>query len=158
MAEINGIFRGQRVSSSGLRASRQWMNLISNNIANANTVDSGKRAKDGNYVPYARQVPVFAKVLSENFRENKVNSDVINGVKVEDVVHVKDNVKKIYDPNHPAARRPGTQDAGYVYFPAISNGQEMADMKMASSSYEANVTALSVSTKMLQQALSLGRR
>lgn len=154
---INDIFRASRIAASGLKSNRQWMNMIANNIANANTLDTGIRSKRGNFVPYARQVPIFAKVLSEKFRENEKNSDVINGVKVKKVVELKKDVKKVYAPTHPAARRAGTQDAGYVYYPSISTSQEMADMRIASASYEANLSVISLSSKMNQQALTIGR-
>lgn len=154
---IPNLFRSSEIAASGLRSNRSWMNIISNNIANINTVDTGKKTKDGNYVPYARQVPVFAKVLSENFRENRVNGDVVNGVEVKDIAQLKDNVKKVYDPSHPAARTSGP-DAGYVFFPAVSLWQEISDMKLAAASYEANLTAMSISNKMNEQALQISRR
>lgn len=156
-SNINDMFRSQRISSTGMRAARSWMNIISNNVANLNTLDSGKRMQDGNFQPYARQVPVFAKVLSEKFRENKVNEDVLNGVKTDEVVELKKSVKKVYDPSHPAARKPGTVDAGYVYYPQISLGQEMSDLKIAAATYEANLTVMHTANRMMDQALSLGR-
>ena len=154
---IQGIFRAARIAGTGLRASRSWMNIISNNIANVNTVDTGKRTAQGNFIPYARQVPVFSKVLSENFRENKVNDDILNGVKVRDVAHLDKDFRKVYDPAHPASRVNGSGDVGYVYYPGINVSQEMADLKVAAASYEANVTVASVSEKMMKQAMSLGR-
>ena len=39
----------------------------------------------------------------------------------------------------------------------INVSQEMADLKVAAASYEANVTVASVSEKMMKQAMSLGR-
>ncbi|MBT7896075.1 MAG: flagellar basal body rod protein FlgC [Flavobacteriales bacterium] len=153
---IQEMFRSQYLAGSALKAGRGWMNTIMNNLANSNTVDTGKVGKDGNYVPYKRQVPVFSKVLSEKFRENKVNEDILNGVKVEDIADIPGEVK-IWDPSHPAARRAGTKDAGYVYFPKVVVAQEMADMRMASAYYEANLSAYSVSNKMMQGALSLGK-
>ena len=134
------------------------MNTISNNLANMNSVDTGKKAKDGNYVPYAREVPVFAKVLSEEFRRSKVNGNVVNGVEVKRVAHLDDNVRKVYDPSHPAARRAGTQDAGYVYYPNVSVAQEMSDMRMAAAFYEANLSVIAISKQMTEQALSISRR
>ena len=138
-----------------MKASRRWMNTISHNIANQHSLDTGVRDTDGNFVPYARQVPVFSKVLSEEFRRNRVNEDVRNGVAVKEVVALKDKIKKVYDPFHPAARKPGTKDAGYVYYPAISPSQEMADLRIAAASYEANLSVVAVSNRMTQQALSL---
>ena len=155
---MQNIFRSARIAASGLKANRNWMNVISNNIANAHSLDTGRMGKDGNYVPYARQVPVFEKVLSESFRRNRVNGDVRNGVAVKGNVSLKDGVKKVYNPTHPAARRPGTKDAGYVYYPAVSIPQEQADLRMAAASYEANLTVVAVSNRLTESALSLGRR
>ena len=82
LTNINNVFRTQKVASTGMRVARRWMDIISNNIANVNTLDTGKVDKDGNFIPYKREVPVLAKVSSENFRDNKVNGDVLNGVKI----------------------------------------------------------------------------
>lgn len=155
MSGINDLFRASKIAGSGMKASRNWMNIISHNLANQHSVDTGQKTADGNFVPYARQVPVFSKVLSEEFRRNRVNSDVANGVEVKEVLSLKDGIKKVYDPTHPAARRPGTEDAGYVYYPAVNTAQEMADLRVAAASYEANLSVVSVSKRMIQQALSI---
>ncbi len=155
---MGGIYQAARIAASGLKTSRSWMNIISNNIANAHALDTGVRAADGNFVPYSRQVPVFQKVLSESFRRNQVNGDVANGVAVKGVATLENKVEKTYDPSHPAARLPGTIDAGYVYRPAVNSAQELADMKLAASSYEANLSVMSTSNQMVESALNLGRR
>ena len=157
-SDVNSIFRSSRVAGSGLKAMRGWMNIISNNISNANSVDTGRRTGNGNFVPYARQIPVFAKVLSEKFRENNINGDVLNGVQVKRIATLNGDVRKVYDPAHPAARRAGTFDAGYVYYPNISSVQEMADMKVAAASYEANLSVIDISQRMMQQALQIGKK
>ncbi len=156
-ANISNVFRSSRIAASGLKSMRSWMNVISNNIANVNTVDTGIFDREGAYIPYSRQVPVFAKILSEKFRRNKVNSDVVNGVSVKDIAEFKGSVKKVFAPSHPAARPAGTEDAGYVYYPDISIAQEMADMKIAAASYEANVAVIGISNKMMQQAMLIAR-
>ena len=159
MAEgLTGLFHATHGAASGLRANRSWMNVLSNNIANAQTLDGGRRGADGNYTPYARQVPVFKKVLSDKFRDNRVNNDIRNGVEVKGIAKLEGKVRKVYDPTHPAARLAGTEDAGYVYYPDISIWQEVADMKIASASYEANLTVMSLSGKMTEQALQISRR
>lgn len=154
-AKVHDLFRSSRIAASGLKSSRTWMNMISNNISNMHTLDNGRIGKDGNLQPYARQVPLFAKILSEKFRQNRINGDVINGVHVKDIVELEGDIKKVYDPAHPAARKPGSADAGYVYYPNISVAQEMADLRIASAAYEANLSVISVSNKMNQQALSI---
>lgn len=154
---IKNIFRSSRVALSSMRAHRSWMNSISNNLANMHTLDTGKLDKSGNLTPYARQVPVFSKVLSEEFRRNRVNGDVINGVEVKEVTELEGKYKKVYDPTHPAARKNGA-DKGYVYYPDINTAQELADLKIASAAYEASLSVLSVTQKMQDQALSIATR
>ena len=156
-SNINDVFRATRVAASGLKVNRQWMNAISNNIANKLTLDTGVRDSSGNFVPYSRQLPIFSKVLSEKFRENRVNGDIVNGVRVKEMLEIKGSVKKIYAPSHPAARKAGSVDAGYVYYPSVSGSQEMADLRIASSAYEANLTVIALSYKMNRQALALAK-
>lgn len=151
---IKEVFRSSRTALSSLRAHRSWMNAISNNLANIHTLDTGKLDSSGNYIPYARQVPVFSKVLSEEFRKNRINEDPLNGVEVKEVAELKEDYKKVYDPTHPAARKSGA-DAGYVYYPNINTAQELADMRIASAAYDANISVISTSQRMSDQALSL---
>jgi flagellar basal-body rod protein FlgC len=96
--------------------------------------------------------------LSEKFRRSKVNENVLNGVEVKRVAHLQNNVRKVYEPDHPAARIAGTEDAGYVYYPKISVAQELADLRMAAASYEANLAVLDTSKQMMERALSIGKR
>ena len=105
----------------------------------------------------SRKIKRKRNLNSEKFRENRVNSDVANGVRVKEIKELKGGVKKVYDPAHPAARKAGTKDAGYVYFPAVSTSQEMADLRIASAAYEANLSVITHASKMNQQALSIGR-
>ncbi|MBB64374.1 MAG: flagellar basal body rod protein FlgC [Waddliaceae bacterium] len=155
---ISKLNRAGQIAATGLKANRGWMNVISNNIANAHSVDNGKRTANGNFVPYARQVPVFERILSENFRRNKVNGDVADGVAVKEVSELNDHIRKVFDPTHPAARKAGSPDAGYVYYPKISVAQEMADMQIASAAYEANLSIISVSQRMSENAMRISRR
>ena len=152
------MFRASKIAGTGLKVNRNWMNVISNNIANVHTVDTGKKSAQGNFIPYSRQVPVFSRVLSNKFRANKVNGDVQDGVAVNQVGRLEGEIRKVFDPSHPGARTEGSVDAGYVYYPKISIAQEMADMQMASASYEANLTVISVSGRMTEQALRISRR
>jgi len=152
MSDQQGLFYASGVAASGLRANRLWMNIVSNNLANAHTLDTGKMDANGNYAPYARQVPVFAKILDGK------QGAVRNGVEVKEVASLNGEVRKVYDPGHPAARQPGTSDAGYVYYPDISSAQEIADLRAAAASYEANLTVLAASKKMMSKALQINRR
>lgn len=153
---INNIFRTSRIAASGVHVSRQWLGFIANNVANKESVDTGVLAADGNLIPYKRQVPILEKVSSENFRDNRMKGDVENGVTVKKVVEMKD-VDKVYDPSHPAARKAGTVDAGYVWRPRINSVMEMADAKIAHALHDLSLTVMSIESKMFEESLTIGR-
>ncbi|MBB3109386.1 flagellar basal-body rod protein FlgC [Paenibacillus phyllosphaerae] len=146
------ITNGFDVSASALTAQRLRMDVISSNIANAETT----RAKfvNGQYVPYARKMVVleptqqsFADVLN-----GKMNGGTSSGVKVSKIVEDQSPFKQVYDPTNPDA------DAnGYVQMPNVDIAKEMVDMITASRSYEANVTALNTTKAMFSKALEIGK-
>ena len=125
------------IAVSGMRAQAERLRLISENMAN---VDSIAETKGGE--PYRRQVPVFKNYV-----------DAANGaqmVKVEKVI--KDNApfEKKYEPNHPAA------DAqGYVSYPNVNPLIEMMDMKEAQRSYDANLNVMKTARDMNAKVLDL---
>lgn len=145
-----GLFRAIEISSSGLTAERLRMDIIANNIANANST------KTENGKPYRRQIPVFE--ARESFRErlsrmlNKGTSFTGYGVRVKEIVKDKSPFTLIYDPNHPDA-----DEKGYVKMPNVNIVNEMVDMISATRAYEANVTALNAAKEMAKSAFEIGR-
>ncbi len=142
-------FDSMQTSASGLSAQRLRMNLISSNLANANTT----RTESGG--PYQRKEPVFAAVPAQGAFGEMLKAELGGGpaeVKVTDVVN--DSRKPIlkYDPLHPDAN-----SQGFVSMPNISVVEEMVNMMTASRSYEANVTAITTSKSMVLKALEIGR-
>ncbi|NBI27356.1 flagellar basal body rod protein FlgC [Chengkuizengella marina] len=141
-------------SSSALTAQRLRMDIISSNIANAETT-RGKLV-DGEWIPYQRKVviteaggqPSFDKV----FQSKLSNRSVGNGVKVTQIVEDQSPFKRVYQPSHPDAN-----EEGFVYMPNVDILKEMVDMISATRSYEANVTALNASKSMFMKALEIGR-
>jgi flagellar basal-body rod protein FlgC len=126
------------------------MDIISENIANANTT----RTEDG--TPYVRKVVTFAEKgtrtpFSKIFNE-KLDHYNGRGVKVstvQDDTWTQMNV--VYDPSHPDA------DAnGYVTYPNVNTITEMTNLIDASRSYEANATAFNASKAMATRGLELG--
>lgn len=130
-----------RVCGSGLAAQRAKMDVIISNLANINTT----RTSEGG--PYKRKTIVFSsEPVKESFE------DILQVVKVADVVEDQKGVKRIFDPAHPDA------DAqGFVTMPDINTVTEMADMIMANRAYEACVTAFDASKSMALKALELGK-
>lgn len=142
-----------RTVASGLTAQRLRMDLISNNLANANTT----RTAEGG--PYRRQTPVFAPMLRSKtlwslsgFGGEAGVEDPAGGVRVVSVSTDQRQGKLAFEPGHPDANA-----EGYVAYPNVNVVSEMADMISATRSYEASVTALQAVKSMALKALELGR-
>ncbi len=140
------LFRNFDISASALTAERLRMDLISNNIANANTT----RTKEGG--PYTRKVPVFMEVIDEVMNADGKMVSRPAGVKVVRIKPDENPPKLVYDPSHPDANVDG-----YVLYPDINPVVEMVNLISASRSYEANVTAFNSAKDMYRAALDIGR-
>lgn len=143
------MFSSFDINASGLTAQRYRMDVISENVANANTT----RTSDG--TPYRRKTVVFQERDSQTpFSKvlgNATGRYAGNGVKVvgtyED--HSTDLVKT-YDPSHPDA-----DEDGYVLYPNVNIVTEMTNLIDASRSYEANATAFEASKSMALKGLEI---
>lgn len=140
------------ISASGMTAQRIRMDVISNNIANANTMVT---AEGG---PYRRREVVF-EAPGRDFSESlstarrRLNRTIGSGVKVKRITEDQSEhaFLKVYDPGHPFA-----DTNGIVTRPNITVTREMINMIDASRSYEANVTAMNSFKQMEQAALQIG--
>ncbi|MNI46782.1 Flagellar basal-body rod protein FlgC [compost metagenome] len=142
------------ISASALTAQRLRMDVISSNIANAETTRAS--VVDGKAVPYKRKLVVLGTEQNNSFSNilnSKLNgSNGTEGVKVQSIIEDSSPLKPVYNPSHPDA------DAdGYVYMPNVDLTKEMVDMLSASRSYEANVTMLNASKAMVSKALEIGK-
>lgn len=141
------------ISASALTAQRLRMDVISSNIANAETTRAS--VVDGKAVPYKRKLVVLGTAQKDSFSNilnSKMNSGGSQGVKVESIIEDSSPLKPVYNPSHPDA------DAdGYVYMPNVDITKEMVDMLSSSRSYDANVTMLNASKGMVTKALEIGR-
>lgn len=140
------------ISASALTAQRLRMDIISSNIANAETTRAS--VVDGKAVPYRRKLAVLETSQGDSF-SNILNSQMgggSEGVKVKAIIDDTSPLKPVYNPSHPDA-----DVNGYVYMPNVDITKEMVDMLSASRSYEANVTMLNASKSMVVKALEIGR-
>lgn len=142
------------ISSSALTAQRLRMDVISSNIANAETTRA--KVENGQAVPYRRKMVVmspneteFGQMLSSAVNGQK---PVGQGVKVSGIQEDQTAFKPVYNPTSPDADKDG-----YVYMPNVDILKEMVDMISATRSYEANVTALNASKSMESKALQIGK-
>ena len=141
-----GIFSSFNINSSGLTAQRYRMDIISQNLANANTTRT-----DG--TPYRRKVVVFEEKNTHTPFSRVLNKATDrysgNGVKVSSVQEdTWTDMIQVYDPSHPDA-----DENGYVTYPNVSVITEMTNLIDASRAYEANATAFTASKNMAMKGL-----
>ena len=144
------IFSAFNVNASGMTAQRYRMDIISENVANANTT----RTQDG--TPYRRKVVTFeqkgatAKTFS-SFLGQASNRYDGQGVRVRKVSEdTWTQMDMVYDPSHPDA-----DENGYVTYPNVNIVTEMTNLIDASRSYEANATAFNASKSMAMKGLEI---
>ena len=133
------LIKAMMISAAGMRAQSQRMRVISENLANANSL-SGKSGGE----PYRRQLVAFKNVL-----DRRLGIDLVKLAKV-DVDHSEFPLK--YDPGHPAAN-----GDGYVRLPNVNGLVEMMDMRQAQRSYEANLKIIEAARDMLSRTIGILR-
>jgi flagellar basal-body rod protein FlgC len=134
------LFGGLAISGSGMTAERLRMDVIAENLANAQST----RGADGQ--PYRRKEVVLGEAGGQSFQ------DVLDGVRVKAVVEDQSPGKKVYDPAHPDADK-----QGFVTMPNVDTVTEMVDLITASRGYEANVQAMNAAKQMFQRTFELLR-
>ena len=139
-----GFFDGYNVATSGMSAQRTRINIVSANIANAQTTHTQ------NGGPYKKQKVVFQELLLDE--QNKVKNKQSNlvGVGVKEILDSKDKPMMRYEPEHPDANK-----NGYVANPNINPVIEMVDLIEAMRSYEANVASFQTQKNMDTKTLDI---
>ena len=125
------------IAASGLQAQSTRLRVVSENIANAQSTGSTAGA-----APYARQTVSFESEMNRTLGANLV------GVKSIGVDSTPFKLER--DPGNPAA-----DDNGMVKMPNVDVLVELADMREANRSYEANLQVAKQSADMLNTAVSL---
>lgn len=125
------------IASSGMKAQAERLKVISQNMANVDSVSAEPGGE-----PYRRQVVSF-----QNYIDPKTGAQK---VRVDKIVKDMSPFEKKYDPNHPAA------DAnGYVSLPNVNTLVEMMDMKEAQRVYDANLNMLKTAREMNSSVLDI---
>lgn len=138
---------GVQSSTAALNAERVRLDVIAQNISNANTT----RGLDGK--PYQRQQVVFESALSQA-QAGPGNDARLSGPRVSKIIKDTRPMRMVYEPGHPDADRA----TGMVQLPNVNMHEEMADLIAASRSFEANLAVLRTAKQMTQQTLTLGKR
>jgi flagellar basal-body rod protein FlgC len=145
------LFSSFDINASGLTAQRYRMDIISENVANAETT----RTSDG--TAYVRKVVTFEEKDSQTSFSKVLNEQLDNytgsGVKVSGVYDdTQTPMSQVYDPSHPDA-----DENGYVTYPNVNIVTEMTNLIDASRSYEANATAFTASKAMAVKGLDMAQ-
>jgi flagellar basal-body rod protein FlgC len=132
------IFGAMDTSSSGLRVYRTWLDAVSDNIANLNTVRrTSESAFRGRYV------------LAESVQDG----DTGTGARVAGAVFGDPEGRLVYEPDHPLA-----DEQGMVRYPSVDLSEQMTQLIMAQRGYQANLAVVERAKDAYQAALSLGGR
>ncbi len=153
------------ISSYGLSAQRFRMDVISSNIANANTT----RTSEGG--PYQRKDVVFKAIdfnktlnekiagnsnmlgyenpLDDPFLQENANPAIMS-VAADKVVRDESEFRYKYEPSHPDAN-----EEGYVAYPNVNPVIEMSNLVEATRAYQANVSAFQSAKSIAQSAIDI---
>jgi flagellar basal-body rod protein FlgC len=138
------ILSGIQNTTASLQAEQTRLDVISENIANANTA----HGLDGK--PYQRQVVVFETALQQ-----KMSADSADQMPALKVARIENDTRppvQIYDPGNPDA-----DEQGMISMPNINIHEEMADLISASRAFEANLSVVKNSRSMAMETLAIGK-
>ncbi len=143
------LFSTLSVSASGMAAQRTRAELLSENLANAETTRTPQggpyRRKDAVFQPVLADAP-FSSVFASHLQPSQM------GVTVSEVVIDSRDPEMRYQPGHPDANADG-----YVAFPRMNPAEDMVDLMGAARGYQANVAAMSAVKDMIQRSIDLFR-
>ena len=135
------------VLSQGLSAARLRVNVLSSNIANAETT----RTAEGG--PYKRKDVVQVATTQQSSFSNVLDRMSLSAPSIMAVVEDQNPAKMVYQPGHPDA-----DTNGFVAMPNINVVTTMTDLMSASRLYQANVTALESARRMIDDAQRISIR
>jgi flagellar basal-body rod protein FlgC len=138
------------ISGMGLTAQRRRIEVISSNLANANTT----RTAEGG--PYRRKDVVFQVAPAQESFSDALRGELENagaqGVQVAAIYEDDSPFIRRYEPNHPDA-----DEKGYVSYPNVSPVEEMVNLLSASKSFEAGVQSINAIKDMARRSVEIGR-
>ena len=127
------------ISASGMKTQGSRLRVIAENMANADSLGKTPGAD-----PYRRQVLTYKNALARTLG--------VETVSVDRIVRDPADFELEYDPAHPAA-----DEKGYVKLPNVNTLIELADMREAQRSYEANLKVIEASRTMLTRTIDILR-
>jgi len=137
------LISGVDITSGALTAQKIRLDIVAQNIANAQTT---RTAAGG---PYQRQVVSFE---TELVRSQGTAAGNLQSVRVAQVTVDKSPGQQVYNPQHPDASADGL-----VTMPNVNLSQEMVDLITASRTYEANLSVVKNARQMATRTLEIGK-
>jgi len=128
-----------KISASGMKAQGDRLKVIAENLANADSLGKTPGAD-----PYRRKIVNFKTELDRATGAQMVQS--------QKPTKDKSDFELKYDPGHPAANADG-----YVKLPNVKSVIEMADMREAQRTYEANLNVVDSAKQMINRTVDLLR-
>ena len=132
--KVDNVFDPVDIAMSGLRVQAKKMEVISSNVANAQTTDAGKGE------PYRRLEAVLK------------TDEETGGVSLQKIVKDMSDFPAVFDPGNPEA-----DEDGYVAMPNVSLPIEMMNLTIATRTYQANAAVLKRYQQMVETTLELLR-
>ena len=140
------LISGIDVSASALNAQKTRLDIVAQNIANAQTT------RGPNGLPYQRQTVSFETELVNRSGSTADGGLPLQSVRVSSIQGDPTPGQRVYDPQHPDA------DAqGIVTMPNVNLAYEMVDLITATRSYEANLAVAKNGREMAQRTLQIGQ-
>lgn len=141
------LFTALTVSATGLAAQRTRAEVITQNLANAETT---RTAAGG---PYRRRDVVFETSAADSFGAVLAGMEgESGGVRVSEIRTDELEAPRRYLPGHPDADKDG-----FVSFPRVNPAEDMVDLLSAARGYGANVSAVAAVRDMIHKSLELFR-
>lgn len=134
---LDPLLATMRTAASGLQSQSMRMRIVSENLANAQSTGTAPGAD-----PYSRKLVTFKTALDEVTGAETVG--------VASVIRDREGFRTEYQPGHPAA-----DAAGYVKLPNVNMIVEVADMREANRSYEANLQVIRQAREMISMTIDL---
>ena len=135
------IISGIDITAGALSAQRMRLDIVAQNIANAETT----RTESGG--PYQRQVVSFETELVKQAGGQSLQTVKVSGISAD-----KTPGQQVYNPQHPDAG-----PDGMVQMPNVNLAYEMVDLITASRAYEANLSVAKNAKNMAMKTLEIGK-
>jgi flagellar basal-body rod protein FlgC len=132
------LFGAMPIANSGIDAAQEWIDATGGNIANAD--DTGPTSQGAYQTQYVDAVPL------PSGQPGGAGQGVTTGIQLGSSAGTEE-----YDPGNPEA-----DSQGMVRVASVDLGQQMVNLVMAQTSYQANVSVVNQAKTAYESALTLG--